>query len=207
MDGLGSIGANDALKHASIDPKSLGTGGVGSTSTPHGPPAGFAIEAASIELSAKFNYVQLTAGANGDPAGNIQDLLDKLKQWVHDIFVKNGIEYQDLSPEEAQRKIAAGGDQSPEAVAKRIVDFVKGFANGTPEREQLLRNAVEQGFKAAEGEWGSKLPDISYKTMELVHAGLDELFKNQPAAAPATITAATTTPAGSAAKPTVNVSA
>src|SRR6185369_9500748 len=97
------------------------------------------------------------------PISTVQELMDKVSAWIHDLFLKNGIEFKNLSPEEAQKQIDDGGEQSPDAVAKRILDFVKGFANGSPERAQLLRDAVEKGFKEAEGAWGAKLPDISYK--------------------------------------------
>ena len=66
-------------------------------------------------------------------------------------------EWKDLSPEEAQKKIDDGGDQSPDAVSKRILDFVKGFSDGTPGRSQLLRDAVEKGFHDAEGEFGCSI--------------------------------------------------
>jgi len=132
----------------------------------------FQVEAATLDLS-----IHITATSAGEgQVQNVQDLMDKLKQWVHDLFAKNGIEWQDLSPEEAQAKLDAGGDQSPDAVARRILDFVKGFYDGTPGRAQLLRDAVEKGFHEAEGEFGGRLPDVSYQTMDLVHKGLDELF-------------------------------
>jgi hypothetical protein len=134
--------------------------------------SGFQVEAATLDLS-----IRITATNAGEgQVQNVQDLMDKLKQWVHDLFAKNGIEWQDLSPEEAQAKLDAGGNQSPDAVAGRILDFVKGFYDGTPGRAQLLRDAVEKGFHEAEGEFGRKLPDVSYRTMDLVHRGLDELF-------------------------------
>jgi hypothetical protein len=138
----------------------------------------FQIEAASLEISVKLNYVQLTGG--DAPAATVQDLLAKVRDWVRDIFEAHGLEFKELSPEEAQAKIADGGDQAPEAVAQRIIDFVKGFANGSPERAQLLRDAVEKGFGEAEAAWGSKLPEISYRTMDLVRTGLDDLFGAKP---------------------------
>lgn len=141
---------------------------------------GFQMEAASLEISVKLNYVQLTGGVGDAPAETVEDLLAKVQQWVRDIFEANGLEWKELPPEEAQAKIAEGGDQAPEAVAQRILDFVNGFADGSPERAQLLRDAVEKGFGEAEAAWGSKLPDISYETMELVRKGLDELFGAKP---------------------------
>jgi hypothetical protein len=115
---------------------------------------GFQAQAASLEISVKLNYLQLTGGDVGSPVANVQDLIDKVTHWIRDVFEKNGIEWKDLTPEEAQAKIDEGGDQAPDAVSKRILDFVKAFDDGTPGRAQLLRDAVEEGFAQAEGAWG-----------------------------------------------------
>jgi hypothetical protein len=171
MDGLGRIAQKLFPELPRLEPRQ----------DPKPAGQGFQVEAASLEISLKLNYVQLTkTGDANAPADTAQDLLEKVRQWVRDLFEQNGLEWQELSPEEAQAKIAEGGDQAPDAVAKRILDFVKGFADGSPERAQLLRDAVEQGFEEAEGVWGGKLPEISHKTMDLVRKGLDELFGAAP---------------------------
>src|SRR5690348_16173536 len=91
---------------------------------------GFQSESFSLDIS-----IQVSATSDGQ-VQNVQDLMDKLKQWVHDLFTKNGIQWQDLTPEEAEKKLQDGGDESPDAVSKRILDFVKGFDDGTPGRAQ-----------------------------------------------------------------------
>jgi hypothetical protein len=143
------------------------------------PGARFAVEAATAKFTFQATLLRSLdgSGAAGQaPPISADDLREKVKAFVKDVFEKNGIEYKDLSPEEAQKQTAPGGDWSPEAVSKRILDFVKPFADGSPGREKLLRDAVEDGLKQAESAWGSKLPDIAYRTMDLVHQGLDQLF-------------------------------
>jgi hypothetical protein len=156
----------------------------------------FRVEAATIELSASLSFIQRMlpgpasetgAGGVGAPTGqpSSEEILASTRAFVKDIFERHGITFEELTPDEAQQKIADGGEQSPDAVAKRILDFVKGFATGDPGRAELLRDAVEQGFEEAGAAWGSRLPDISYQTMDLVRKGLDELFgTGEPDAAP-----------------------
>ncbi len=63
----------------------------------------------------------------------------------------------------------------PEAVAKRIIDFIEAASGGRPDLLEMLIEAAEQGFAEAEAVFGGQLPDISYKTMDLVRQGLEEL--------------------------------
>ena len=66
-------------------------------------------------------------------------------------------------------------DQRPEAVAKRIIDFIEAASGGRPDLLMMLIDAAEQGFAEAEAIFGGKLPDVSYRTMDLVRQGLEEL--------------------------------
>ena len=141
---------------------------------------GFAIEAATVELRGNLSVVQQLGGAPGLVSAD--ELRKRIEAHVRQVFEKAGIEYKELTPEEAQAQIADGGVWSPEAVSKRILDFVKAFDNGDEARRDLLRDAVERGYEEAEAAWGSKLPDISKETMKLVRQGLDEVFSSAPAA-------------------------
>jgi len=62
---------------------------------------------------------------------------------------------------------------SPEKTAERILNFAKSISGGDPSKIELLRNAVEKGFKEVEKIFG-KLPEISRKTYELVMKGFDD---------------------------------
>jgi hypothetical protein len=104
------------------------------------------------------------------------EIRQRIEAHVKQVFEKAGIEYKELTPEEAEKQIGAGGHWSPEAVSKRILDFVKAFDSGDPARRNLLRDAVERGYEEAEESWGGALPEISGKTIDLVRKGLDDLF-------------------------------
>jgi hypothetical protein len=135
---------------------------------------GFAVEAATVELRANLTVVQHLGGAG--PVLSADEIRQRIEAHVKQVFEKAGIEYKELTPEEAQKQVAEGGPWSPEAVSKRILDFVKAFDTGDQARRDLLRDAVERGYAEAEEAWGSALPEISGKTIDLVRKGLDDLF-------------------------------
>jgi hypothetical protein len=140
---------------------------------------GFAVEAATVELRGNLSVIQQIGGAPG--LASAAEVRRRIQEHVKQVFEKAGIEYKELTPEEAQAEVAEGGAWSAEAVSKRILDFVKAFDTGDQARRDLLRDAVERGYEEAEAAWGSKLPDISRDTMKLVRKGLDELFSSAPA--------------------------
>src|SRR5687768_13674481 len=79
---------------------------------------GFAIEAATVELRGNLSIVQQLGGAPGLVSAD--EIRRRIEQHVKQVFEKAGIEYTELTPEEAQSQIADGGPWSPEAVSQRI---------------------------------------------------------------------------------------
>jgi hypothetical protein len=135
---------------------------------------GFAVEAATLELRANLTIVQQLGGAGQTLSAD--EIRQRIEAHVKQVFEKAGIEYEELTPEEAQKQVAEGGAWSPQAVSKRILDFVKAFDTGDQARRDLLRDAVEQGYGEAQEAWGGALPEVSGKTIDLVRKGLDDLF-------------------------------
>lgn len=93
----------------------------------------------------------------------------KLKDILKDITGK-GVDNEDTS-----------FDDDPtwgvDAVATRILDFAKSLAGGDDSKIDMLRSAVEKGFKEAEKAWGGQLPGISQRTYDKIMQGFDE-WKN-----------------------------
>lgn len=77
----------------------------------------------------------------------------------------------------AKEAIAPGGAWSPETVANNILDMAKALSGGDVSKLELLKDAVEKGFAAAEKTWGGKLPSITDETHELIMKGFDEWAK------------------------------
>lgn len=62
---------------------------------------------------------------------------------------------------------------SAEQTAGRIVDFAKKISGGDTKKYEVLKQAIEKGFKAASS-YFDKMPDITSKTHDLVMKGLDD---------------------------------
>jgi len=84
------------------------------------------------------------------------------------------IEITDEMRAEAQEMIDEGGYFSVDETAARILDFAVAITGGDPNRIDLMRDAVERGFRQAERMWGGELPEISHQTLEAVRNGFDE---------------------------------
>jgi len=79
----------------------------------------------------------------------------------------SGKNIADLSQEEAADLVSEDGFFGIKQTAQRIANFVINGANGDEDLLRAGREGMLQGFKEAEDVWGSKLPDISQKTMKL----------------------------------------
>lgn len=64
---------------------------------------------------------------------------------------------------------------SAENTASRIVNFALSFYTGGDKAEFVaeIRDAITQGFEEAKAAFGGFLPDVSYKTLDLVNQALD----------------------------------
>lgn len=87
------------------------------------------------------------------------------------------IKVDDKAREEAKQMIEGDGPLSPEKVSDRIVDFAKAISGEDKEKLGILKDAIEEGFKAAE-EYFGELPDISQKTYDLIQEKL-EAWENE----------------------------
>lgn len=111
---------------------------------------------------------------------------EQLRNLVRQLLERQGLEMKDvLSGEkefvvdeqarlEAQASIGEGGENSPEMVSDRIVEFANAISGGDRSKFELLKNAIEEGFSQAKEALGGTLPEISQKTYELVMEKLDK---------------------------------
>ena len=115
---------------------------------------------------------------------NIDNVLDFLSgkeknSEGEDIFSLKDLGYtgkpiSQLTPEEATDLISEDGFFGVKKTAQREIDFVLNFAKDNIELIKEGRKGMIQGFKEAEKIWGGKLPDIAYKTQEVVLKALDK---------------------------------
>ena len=92
-----------------------------------------------------------------------------------------------VTPEEQAAAAAAIAEDGPwgvEAVSDRLVNMAVKFADGDESKYNMMKSAIEAGFKMAEAMWGGRLPDISYKTFDATMTKLAAAFgKTDPAEA------------------------
>lgn len=77
---------------------------------------------------------------------------------------------------QAQADIAEDGYYGVKQTASRLFDFASALAGDDVDKMKEMQAAIEKGFKKAEGAWGSKLPSISYETLDTVNKMFDDYY-------------------------------
>lgn len=78
----------------------------------------------------------------------------------------------------AQKDIGEDGYWGVEQTSDRLVDFAKALSGGDPAKADELSKAIQKGFDQATKAWGSKLPDISQRTLEATMQKMEK-WKNE----------------------------
>jgi len=113
------------------------------------------------------------------------DGFDLLRGLVLNIFKEQGLEYkvettagdidfESITPGEAQELVADDGYFGVENTAERIFNFAVGVAGGDITRIDAIKEGVNNGFAEALEAFGGELPEISYDTYDAVINKLDE---------------------------------
>lgn len=104
----------------------------------------------------------------------VEQLLNKQGMTFNDVTADTVLEVDEATLLEAQARIEGDGELSPEKVSDRIVDFAKALSGGDVSKFEVLKSAIEEGFKQAASALGGELPDISKKTYDLVMQKLNQ---------------------------------
>lgn len=81
--------------------------------------------------------------------------------------------FQNMTPEEAQQLVSEDGFFGVEKTSDRIVNFAINAFGDDPEKFEEMRAAIEDGFKQAADAFGGSLPEISHQTYDAVMEKLD----------------------------------
>ncbi|CQR74844.1 hypothetical protein SOV_08650 [Sporomusa ovata DSM 2662] len=87
--------------------------------------------------------------------------------------------YQNLEVDEdtrltAQQEVSEDGFWGVKKTSERAIEFAKALSGGDPSKIELLKGAIEEGYKAAEKAWGGELPEICRQTQAATLKGLDD---------------------------------
>ncbi|WP_303969120.1 hypothetical protein [Sporosarcina ureae] len=105
---------------------------------------------------------------------------ENLQNLVRELLERQGITVEDVRSGkktivvdekirlDAEKSIGEGGEQSPEKVSDRILEFANAISEGDKSKFDLLKSSIEEGFNQAKQALGGTLPDISQKTYDLV---------------------------------------
>jgi hypothetical protein len=108
----------------------------------------------------------------------VEELLRSQGKTFQDFLAGADIEVDEATRLDAQASIAEGGENSPEKVSDRIVEFAIAVSGGDKSKLDVLKSAIDEGFKQAAAILGGNLPEISHKTYDLV---MEKLTKWQEA--------------------------
>jgi hypothetical protein len=110
---------------------------------------------------------------------------EMLRRLVTSMLKEQGIDFQiatagsstidisEISQDEAQALVADDGYFGVEQTSDRIVNFALSLAGGDVNRLDVIKEGVKNGFNEALEAFGGTLPEISYKTFDVVMQKLD----------------------------------
>ena len=87
--------------------------------------------------------------------------------------------YQNLEVDEktrltAQQEVSEDGFWGVKQTSERAIEYAKALSGGDPSKIELIKGAIEDGYKAAEKAWGGELPEICQQTQAATLKGLDD---------------------------------
>ena len=133
----------------------------------------------SIEVlatSRSFEFTIQTQEQAGPQFGTQADVVAFLKgldvDWQAQLH--EGRPMYDYTPAEAKELISTDGYWGADKTSQRLADFVLKGGGDDLERLRAGRAGIIKGFNDAEKIWGSKLPDLSYQSMDAALAAIDD---------------------------------
>ncbi len=120
------------------------------------------------------NGGKLMDGIGEDEIRKLKALLDK------------GLPVDPATRSAAEAAVASGGSWSAEAVSERLVNFALRISGGDESKLELIKSAINEGFRQAEKIFGGILPDICYETRRQTTEKLEKVFRVEKSEASAT---------------------
>ena len=142
-------------------------------------------KAVDAKLASLRNAVEKLISAQnvkfGEASGlSYEQIMAKYDGHLKDFF--GSLQVDDETRAQAQKDIAEDGFWGVKQTSERAIEFAKALTGGDPSKIGLMRQSIEDGYKAAEKAWGGELPDICKQTQEATLKGLDEWAKQAAAA-------------------------
>ncbi len=122
------------------------------------------------------NLVNMQTVKTGEAQGlSYEQIMEKYDGKLKDFYTN--LKVDDSTRLAAQQDIAEDGFWGVKQTSERAIEFAKALSGGDPSKIAMLKNSIEEGYKAAEKAWGGELPEISKRTQEATLKGLDDWAK------------------------------
>lgn len=119
------------------------------------------------------NLVTMQSLKTGEGKGlNYDQIMEKYDGKLKDFY--QNLEVDEPTRLKAQQEISEDGFWGVKQTSERAIEFAKALSGGDPSKVALLRDAIEEGYKAAEKAWGGELPEICKQTQEATLKGLND---------------------------------
>ncbi len=132
---------------------------------------------AEMHYADMIEAVKAMVAKQGQEAGGVANNFDfssTLPDSLKELYDIDGLDIaEELKKHEGEDLDNPESYWSAEKTSERIIDFAKTISGGNTEKYELLKGAIEDGFKAA-GEYFDEMPDITNKTYDLVMKGLND---------------------------------
>lgn len=110
---------------------------------------------------------------NGEAKGlNYAQIMEKYDGKLKEFY--QNLKVDDATRLKAQDDISEDGFWGVKQTSERAINFAKALSGGDPSKIPLLRNSIEEAYKAAEKSWGGELPELSKQTHAATLKGLDD---------------------------------
>jgi len=103
---------------------------------------------------------------------NYDQIMKKYDGKLKDFY--QNLEVDDATRLKAQQEISEDGFWGVKQTSARAIEFAKALSGGDSSKVALLRDAIEEGYRAAEKAWGGELPEICKQTEEATLKGLND---------------------------------
>jgi hypothetical protein len=133
------------------------------------------------QVEVKFAYLRATVEnlfsmqsvRTGEAQGLTYDqIMEKYNGKLKEFY--ENLEVDEQTSLAAQQEIAEDGFWGAKQTSQRAIEFAKALSGGDTSKVELLKNAIIEGYKAAEAAWGGELPEICKQTQEAILKGLNE---------------------------------
>ncbi len=122
------------------------------------------------------NLFNMQTVKTGEAQGlSYEQIMEKYDGKLKDFYTN--LKVDDSTRLAAQQDIAEDGFWGVKQTSERAIEFAKALSGGDPSKIAMLKNSIEEGYKAAEKAWGGELPEISKRTQEATLKGLDDWAK------------------------------